>query len=61
MKKLFTILFCLLTMTAAAEEMKMALLQPRVAEGSDPADLSNEIWFAASYVKPLAGNQNFKC
>ena len=36
MKKLFTILFCLLTMTAAAEEMKMALLQPRVAEGSDP-------------------------
>jgi len=36
MKKLFTILFCLLTMTVAAEEMKMALLQPRVAEGSDP-------------------------
>lgn len=36
MKKLFTILFCLLAVMASAEEMKMALLQPRVAEGSDP-------------------------
>lgn len=36
MKKLFTILFCLYAIVAGAEEMKMALLQPRVAEGSDP-------------------------
>jgi len=35
MKKLFTVLFCLLGMMASAEQMKMALLQPRVAEGSD--------------------------
>ena len=34
MKKLFTILFCLLAVMASAE-VKMALLQPRVAEGSD--------------------------
>lgn len=34
MKKLFTILFCLLAVYASAE-VKMALLQPRVAEGSD--------------------------
>ena len=34
MKKLFTILFCLLAIVANAE-VKMALLQPRVAEGSD--------------------------
>lgn len=36
MKKLFTILFCLLVIAASAEEIKMALLQPRVAEGSEP-------------------------
>lgn len=36
MRKIFTFLFCLLTMTVAAEEIKMALLQPRVAEGSAP-------------------------
>lgn len=35
MKKVFTILFCLLGMMANADEMKMALLQPRVTEGSD--------------------------
>lgn len=34
MKKLFTILFCMLAIVANAE-VKMALLQPRVAEGSD--------------------------
>ena len=34
MKKLFTILFCILAVYASAE-VKMALLQPRVAEGSD--------------------------
>lgn len=34
MKKLFTIFFCLLAVMASAE-VKMALLQPRVAEGSD--------------------------
>lgn len=35
MKKLFTILFCLLAIVANAE-VKMALLQPRVAKGSAP-------------------------
>lgn len=35
MRKLLIILFCMLGMVARAEEMKMALLQPRVAEGSD--------------------------
>ena len=35
MKKILTILFCLLGMMASAEEIKMALLQPRVAEGSE--------------------------
>jgi len=35
MRKLLIILFCMLGMIARAEEMKMALLQPRVAEGSD--------------------------
>ena len=36
MKKLITILFCLLTLTVNAEDVKLALLQPRVAAGSDP-------------------------
>ena len=36
MKKLFTILLCLFSMTAYANQVVMALLQPRVAEGSDP-------------------------
>ncbi len=36
MKKIFTILFCLFALMANAEEIKMALLQPRVAEGSAP-------------------------
>lgn len=36
MKKILTILFCLLAVMASAEEIKMALLQPRVAEGSEP-------------------------
>ena len=36
MKKLFTVLLSLLTVFVSAEELKMALLQPRVAEGSDP-------------------------
>lgn len=35
MKKLFTILFCMLSIIASAEDVKMALLQPRVATGSD--------------------------
>ncbi len=35
MKKVFTILFCLLGMMASADDVKLALLQPRVAEGSD--------------------------
>lgn len=35
MKKLFIIIFCLLAIIVAAEEVKIALLQPRVAEGSD--------------------------
>lgn len=36
MRKLFTLLFCMLNVLAGAEEIKLALLQPRVAEGSDP-------------------------
>ena len=36
MKKLFTILFCLLGVIANADDVVMALLQPRVADGSDP-------------------------
>lgn len=37
MKKLFAIVCCLLCVVmASAEEVKMALLQPRVAQGSDP-------------------------
>lgn len=37
MKKLFAIVCCLLCVgMASAEEVKMALLQPRVAQGSDP-------------------------
>lgn len=36
MKKLFTILFCLFALMASADDVKLALLQPRVAEGSDP-------------------------
>lgn len=36
MKKIFTILLCLFALMASAEEIKMALLQPRVAEGSAP-------------------------
>lgn len=36
MKKILTILFCLFALMASAEEIKMALLQPRVAEGSAP-------------------------
>ena len=35
MKKVFTILFCLLGMMASADDVKLALLQPRVATGSD--------------------------
>lgn len=36
MKKIFTILFCLIGIMASADEMKLALLQPRVADGSAP-------------------------
>ena len=36
MKKLFTILFSLFATLVSADEIKMALLQPRVAEGSEP-------------------------
>ena len=36
MKKLIIFLFSMLAIIAKADEMKMALLQPRVAEGSDP-------------------------
>lgn len=36
MKKLFTILFCLFGVIAKADDVVMALLQPRVADGSDP-------------------------
>lgn len=35
MKKLFIILFCMLGMMASAEDVKLALLQPRVADGSE--------------------------
>lgn len=35
MRKLFTMMFCLFAAIASADEIKMALLQPRVAEGSD--------------------------
>ena len=35
MKKLILILLCLYSMMANAEQIKMALLQPRIAEGSD--------------------------
>lgn len=35
MKKLFTIILCMFAIVANAEQVKMALLQPRVAEGSD--------------------------
>ena len=35
MKKLFTILFCMFGMMASADDVKLALLQPRVAEGSE--------------------------
>lgn len=35
MKKVFTILFCMLSMIVNADQVVMALLQPRVAEGSD--------------------------
>lgn len=35
MKKLFLILFCMLGMMASAADVKLALLQPRVADGSE--------------------------
>ena len=35
MKKLVTIILCMFAIVANAEQVKMALLQPRVAEGSD--------------------------
>lgn len=35
MKKLITIILCVFAIVANAEQVKMALLQPRVAEGSD--------------------------
>ncbi len=43
MKKLFTILFCLLTVAVGAEEMKLALLQPLTVPGStecNPMEIS---------------------
>ena len=56
MKKIFTILFCMLTVVANAE-VKMALLQPRVAEGSD-ACLSIELNMVRGELRKAFGWQS---